>query len=163
LEAGAYTAQISGSDDTKGVGLAEVYHLGDADSAQLINISTRGRIQGDTAIMIMGFVLGGDMPRDVLVRAVGPTLGEFGVEGVVTDPELQLYRDTDVIAENDQWSALQADAKAGAFGQVGAFALPTDSADSAILIGLPPGRYTAHVSAKDGMEGIVLAEVYLLD
>lgn len=163
LEAGAYTAQISGADDTTGVGLAEVYHLGEAGSAQLINISTRGRIVGDSAIMIMGFVLGGDTPRDVLIRAVGPTLGDFGVDGVVADPELKLYRDADIVAENDQWSAIQADAKSTAASTVGAFALPADSADSAILIGLPPGRYTAHVSAKNAMEGIVLAEVYLLD
>lgn len=163
LEAGPYTAQISGTDDGTGVGLAEVYHLGAGDTAQLVNISTRGRIVGDSAIMIMGFVLGGDTPRDVLIRAVGPTLGDFGVDGVVVDPELKLYRDADIVAENDQWSSIQADAKSAAAGLVGAFTLPADSADSAILIGLPPGRYTAHVSAKDAMEGIVLAEVYLLD
>lgn len=163
LEAGAYTAQIRGTDDMTGVGLAEVYHLGGQGSAQLINISTRGLIVGDSAIMIMGFVLGGDTPRDVLIRAVGPTLGDFGVDGVVADPELKLYRDTDIIAENDQWATIQADSISAAAGLVGAFALPADSADSAILIGLPPGRYTAHVSAKDAMEGIVLAEVYLLE
>jgi hypothetical protein len=142
--------------------LVEVYDVGDVDSGLLTNISTRGRIGGGGDIMIMGFVLSGDAPRTVLVRAIGPTLSEFGLSDVVLDPELKLYRDQEVIAQNDRWADVQADTISAAFGRVGAFSLESDSADSAVLIGLPPGRYTAHVSAGEGEGGIVLTEVYVL-
>jgi hypothetical protein len=162
LDEGLYTAQVRGVADTTGIGLVEVYDVGDEDSGLLTNISTRGRIAGGADRMIMGFVLRGDAPRTVLVRAIGPTLSEFGLNDVVLEPELMLYRDLEVIAVNDRWADVQADEISAAFSTVGAFPLESDSADSAILIGLPPGRYTAHVSAGAGDEGIVLAEVYVL-
>lgn len=162
LDDGLYTAQVRGVADTTGIGLVEVYDVGDADSGLLTNISTRGQIAGGADRMIMGFVLSGDAPRTVLVRAIGPTLSEFGLNDVVLEPELKLYRDLEVIAENDRWADVQSGAISAAFDTVGAFPLEANSADSAILIGLPPGRYTAHVSARTGDEGIVLTEVYVL-
>ena len=90
---GAYTVQVSGVNDVTGVGLAEIYDLGaSADGpTELVNISNRGFIGTGSEVQIPGFVIGGNRGRVVLVRAVGPTLGDFGVPDTIEDPLLKLY------------------------------------------------------------------------
>ncbi|MEZ5277280.1 MAG: redoxin domain-containing protein [Opitutaceae bacterium] len=164
LPTGLYTAQIRGSADTTGLGLVEVYDVAGSGGGVLTNISTRGRIVGNSARMIMGFVLRGEAPRTVLIRGIGPTLSEFNVQGAVTDPRLRLFSSPDntLLAENEVWADTQATAIVNAAAEVAAFPLAADSRDTAILITLPPGGYTAHVSADNDEEGVVLAEVYVL-
>ena len=159
-----YTAQIRGVAESTGLGLVEVYDVAASGGGVLTNISTRGRIVGNSAPMIMGFVLRGEAPRTVLIRGIGPTLSEFNVQGVVTEPRLRLFSSPDnaILAENAFWTDTQATAIADAAAEVAAFPLATDSRDTAILITLPPGGYTAHVSAANEEEGVVLAEVYVL-
>lgn len=100
----------------------------------------------------------------ILVRAIGPGLKPFGVGGVLGDPQLEIYRGSERIAVNDNWSADPAGAASvlDATASVGAFALPAGSADSALVLSLPAGAYTAQVRGRDGTTGVALVEVYAL-
>ena len=85
LDPGAYTAKVSGLDGT-GVGLVELY---DADldplasTCNLSNISTRGEVGTKAQILIAGFVVAGEVPKQVLVRGIGPRLADFQVDGTL--------------------------------------------------------------------------------
>jgi hypothetical protein len=95
----------------------------------------------------------------VLIRAVGPTLGGFGVVGVVADPQLTLFNDRGVkIGENNDWSG-SAELTA-AFVAVGAFALPSTAKDAALVVTLPPGNYSVQAAGTGGTTGVALVEVY---
>jgi hypothetical protein len=102
LNPGPYTAVVSGKSDTSGVGIVEVFEL-DHPEIPLINISTRGQVQTGDNVMIGGFIIAGDAPQTVLIRAVGPNLLNYGVSGVLADPMLQLYSGGTMIASNDDW------------------------------------------------------------
>jgi hypothetical protein len=166
LPPGGYTATVTGVDGNTGVGLVEIY---DADSpeepADVINISTRGNVGTDADILIAGFVIGGDRSQTVLVRGIGPTLGDFGVAGTISDPALQILQNVggtfEDLAENDNWgdAANIADIP-GVTQQVGAFPLTPGSGDAVVLITLPPGVYTANLSGVAGATGNGLVEVY---
>jgi hypothetical protein len=162
LDPGPYTAQVSGLNATSGVALVEVY---DAEEAQptlltpkLANISTRGLVGTDDEILIAGIVVGGNAPKRVLVRAVGPALGPLGVNGVLEDPVLTILSGSTVIAQNDDWTNDPELVEVS--NSIGAFALPTGSKDAAMLITLSPGNYTAQVRGKNGTKGIALVEIY---
>ena len=158
--AGAYTSQLSGLSGTTGVGLAEIY---DADTgtpaARLINISARASVGTGSNILIAGFVISGNTPEKVVIRGIGPTLSLFGVTGSLATPQLVLYDSgNNALQVNSTWGG--GPSLAQAFAQVGAFALPSASADAAILVTLPPGAYTAELSGVSGATGVGLAEVY---
>lgn len=171
LPPGRYTANVSGADGATGAALVELYDADIADedpvTARIINISMRGEVSEGDDVMIAGFVIGGDQPRRVLVRVVGPELEPFGVENVLTDPVLKVFhrisdQQTDEIAENDDWGSDQEEALVAAAVEVQAFALTADSTSAAVILELDPGLYTAHASSGDGTSGIVLVEVYEL-
>lgn len=99
----------------------------------------------------------------VLLRAVGPSLAQFGVTGVLADPQLALFRQgsTAAIQQNDNWLTAGNVAQIGLAGaQVGAFTLPANSRDSAMLVTLEPGSYTAQVSGVASTTGVALVEIY---
>ena len=161
---GAYTAQISGAAGDTGVSLVEVY---DATAAgaftpttpRLVNISARVQVGTGGNILIAGFVIGGSTARTVLVRASGPALVPFGVGGTLADPKLELFSGSTSLASNTGWSGT-AEISSTA-GSVGAFAWSNaTSADSALLVTLPPGAYTAQVSGASGDTGVALVELY---
>ena len=164
LGSGAYTAQISGQAGDTGVSLAEVYDetpagTYTATSPRLVNISARVQVGTGGNILIAGFVIGGSTSRTVLIRASGPALVPFGVPGTLPDPKLQLYSGSAVLATNSSWQGDQA--ILGAAEAVKAFAWnDPSSADSAILVTLPPGAYTAQVSGASGDTGVALVEIY---
>jgi hypothetical protein len=163
LDPGNYTAIASGADNGTGVSLVEVYETTSGSNApKLINISTRGQVNTGSAVMIAGFVVTGNAPKKVLVRASGPALAPFGVTGVLADPVLTLYNSSSVqIAQNDNWgSAGDGTLIAAAAAQVGAFALPTGSKDAVLLLNLQPGAYTAVASGSGNTTGVALIEVY---
>jgi len=116
--------------------------------------------------LTVGFTIAGSTPKTVLIRAIGPTLGDFGVPGTVADPQLTLFNSTSVkLAENDNWSvplgpAPAAPALTAAFTSVGAFALPATSRDAALLTTLPPGGYSVQVTGVATTTGTALVEVY---
>ena len=164
LPAGPYTAQIAGESGDTGVALAEVYDASPAGSRtpvspRLVNISARTQVGTGSNILIAGFVIGGSTSKTVLIRASGPALTAFGVAGILADPELQLFAGSTLLETNTGWKGDSEVASAAA--SVGAFAwtIPT-SADSALLVTLPPGAYTAQVAGATGDTGIALIEVY---
>ena len=131
----------------------------------LKNISTRGQAGIGANAMIAGFVVGGASPKQLLIRAVGPTLSTFGLSGAIASTQLQVFSGTTVVASNTGWSST-ADAGAAvaaADTQVGAFALPSGSADSAIVGSFSPGSYTVQVTGLKSETGVALTEVYDMD
>lgn len=165
LAAGAYSAVISGGTPQPGIALVEAYDAdpvtGSASTGRLVNLSSRGAVAPGEGALIAGFALSGIQPRRVLVRAIGPTLAGFGVDGALTDPVLTLYRDGVAVATNDDWQISRSPAVlAAAAAQLGAFPLRAASLDAALLVTLPPGSYTVAVTSADGAGGIALVEIY---
>jgi hypothetical protein len=137
-------------------------------TSEFANISTRALVQGGSGTEIVGFVVSGPggSTEQVLIRADGPSLSLFSVGGRLLYPVLTLFDASGTeIATNTDWSASSNAAQiASAATSVGAFALfpgtPGFSSDSALLLNLVPGAYTAQVTSGDGSSGIALAEVY---
>jgi sugar lactone lactonase YvrE len=169
LPNGAYTAQITGASGDTGVALAEVYDATPtgtftSTSPRLVNLSARVMVGTGNNILIAGFVIAGTSPKAVLIRASGPALSAFGVPSVLPDPQLSLYRSNSdgsntLLQTNTGWAGNSYIATASA--SVGAFSWGTAATpDSAILVALPPGAYTAEVSGASGDTGVALVEVY---
>jgi hypothetical protein len=125
------------------------------------NVSTRGFVSS-TQTFIGGFVIEGTAPRTVLIRADGPVLSTFNVPSPLPDPVLTVYNSNQqVVATNTGWGTnTTPDAISTAALEVGAFALPSSSPDSAVLVTLPPGAYTAVITSASGKSGIALFEAY---
>jgi hypothetical protein len=156
LAPGTHTAIVKGAHGETGVGLAEVYDLDPPSATRLANISTRGLVQTDDKVLIGGFIIGGSEPAKVLVRALGPSLGGFGVANPLKDPVLELHDSNGAVIRNDDWRNTQeADIAATTIP-------PNDNLESAVLATLSPGNYTAIVRGKDNTTGVALVEVYIL-
>ena len=160
LDPGAYTAILSGTNSTTGVGLVEIYDLDLTAGSHMANISTRGFVDTGDGVMIGGFIVG---PTDageteVLLRAIGPSLGNFGVQDPLEDPVLELHDPQGTtIATNNDWQDTQKD-------EIEATGLaPTDDRESAILQSFAPGPYTAIVMGTNDTTGVALVEAYHLD
>jgi hypothetical protein len=166
---GAYTAQISGAAGDSGVALGEIYDATQPGTyspslPRLINISSRAQVGTGTNVMIAGFVVGGSTSETVLIRGSGPALIPFGVPQTLPDPQLQLYRNN----ADGTSTLLQSDAGWGGSAQiastaaaVGAFSWgSTATPDSAMLVTLAPGSYSAQLSGVSGDTGNALVEVY---
>jgi len=153
---GGRTVQVSGPK--AGTVLVEGYDAGTGDSPRFSNLSARNKVGAGANILIAGFTLSGTGTRNLLIRAVGPKLAEFGVSGVLQDPKLQIYRGQTVIAENDNWAS----SLSTTFSSVGAFGLTAGSKDAALVIPLQAGSYTVQVSGADGGIGEAIVEIYEL-
>ena len=160
LEASTYTARLSEAAGGTGVALLELYDTGAVGGGRLTNLSARSVVSPDGGALIAGFNLTGTGTRRLLVRAVGPSLEAFGLEGVLADPRLELYPAGGAVplATNQDWSL----ALAETFRQVGAFPLRDGSWDAAFVVTLPAGSYTAQVGSTNGASGIALVEIYEL-
>ncbi len=166
LVAGSYTAEISGTDPAAaGVALAELYDTAPTSGARLVNVSARAQV-GAGNLLVAGFSISGNVPRRVLIRAIGPALAAFGVDDALANPRLELYRGPILLQANDDWGVpgpggSSAAALRTAFSAVGAFALADGlGLDAALLATLPPGTYTAQVSGVNNAAGSALIEVY---
>ena len=107
--------------------------------------------------------MSGTQPKRVLVRGVGPSLANFGVENALSDPVLRIEAAGQTVASNDNWQDHDQSLIKTANQLVGAFALDHGSSDAAILVTLPPGVYTAVVTGASESSGPALLEVYELD
>jgi len=146
------------------VGLVEVYDLNQTAASRLANISTRGFVGTGGDVMIGGFIVGsGNGAGKVLIRAIGPSLANFGVAGVLSDPMVSLRNSNGTeIASDDDWSlAVNGDDFHRRSIQETGLA-PANDHESAILTTLPNGSYTAIVSGYNGGTGVGLVEVYNL-
>jgi hypothetical protein len=160
LPPGAYTAILTGKNQTTGVGLVEVYDNNQGVNAQLANISTRGYVQTGNNVMIGGFILGG-IPSNtqVALRGIGPSLAQFGLNPVLADPTLELHDSNGAtLVANDDW---QSDSVAAAQLTTAGLGL-SDAKESGIFTSLPPGAFTAILAGKNGGIGIGLVELYNL-
>ena len=157
---GDRTAHVYGP--AAGAVLVEGYDVGSGDAQRFTqrftSLSARNRVGTGANILIAGFSLAGEGKRNLLIRAVGPTLGVFGVPSVLADPKLEIYQGSTKIGENDNWAATLSTA----FSSVGAFGLTAGSRDAAITVSLPAGGYTVQVSGADGGVGEALVEIYEL-
>jgi len=163
LGAGGYTLPVTATDGGSGVALLEVYDAATSTTLNVVNASTRAYVGTGDAVLIPGFVVSGAGSLKLLIRAVGPTLANFGVTGVLADPALTLYSGTTALATNDNWSSAANSAEVAATAAaVGAFALTNGSKDAAILTTLPAGAYTAVVSGVGGTTGTALVEFYVV-
>lgn len=126
---------------------------------RLLNISTRGFVQGGDDVLIAGFIVGGNGPvgTSILVRALGPSLTAFGITNPLPDPVLELHDASGVVlASNNNWQDSQKDAIAATRLS------PSNDLESAILRTLPGGSYTAIVRSATGAPGTAVVEVYNL-
>ena len=167
LPSGGYTAWITGALGTSGIALAEIFDTEGANAAgRLANISARAQVGTGDSILIVGFIISGNTPKQVLIRAIGPTLAgaPYNVPGVLADPKLELYPGgaSTPSVTNDNWADNgAASTLSAAFTLTGAGALndPT-SKDAAMLVTLQPGSYTALVSGVNGATGVALVELF---
>ena len=163
LAPGAYTAPVTAADGGSGVALLEVYDGSTATTAAVLNASTRAYVGTGEGVLIPGFVIGGTGTLRLLIRAVGPGLAGFGVEGTLADPLLTLFGGSTALATNDNWSLAANSAEiATTATAVGAFALTVGSKDAVILTTLTPGAYTAVVSGVGNATGTALVELYVV-
>jgi hypothetical protein len=160
LAPGEYTGIVTGKGGTTGVGLVEVYDLDPNSGSNLANISTRGFVGTGDNVMIGGFIAGGPSngSAQLLIRAIGPSLANLGVNGALNDPMLALFdANGQKFATNDNWKDNQ-DGEIQATGKA-----PIDDRESAILARLPSGSFTAIVSGVNNTTGIALIEVFNLE
>lgn len=160
---GAYTVSLENPVDDGGLALLEVYDAGDEALVRLVNLSTRGPAGLGENALIAGFVLNENLPRRILVRAIGPGLDAFGVNGFMVNPKISLIGDDGELAANDDWETEgSADLITRLGDRVGAFGLETGSLDAALVRYLDPGRYTVQVEPSEGDPGVALVEIYVV-
>jgi hypothetical protein len=157
--AGSYTVSVTNSIDTVESRAAIV-----GSGSRLVNVSTRADVLTGGGIAIAGFVISGPPgeSKQVLIRGVGPALSQFSVSGALSQPTITLFDSTNTaIASNTGWGTNTDTADiVVASALVGAFALPTGSADSAMLESLTPGQYSVELAGAGSSTGIGLVEVY---
>ncbi len=159
LAPGAYTVIVTGKNSAQGIALVELYDLSPESNSQLANMSTRGSVGTLDNVLISGFIVGDVGSTTVVVRAIGPSLAASGLSGVLSDPKLTIYDSTGTaIASNDNWqdNVNSIDIQKNALA-------PPNPLESALVLHLPAGAYTAIESGADGGTGIGLVEVYTLD
>jgi hypothetical protein len=152
LNPGAYTVIVSGVNNGTGIGIVSVVEV-DTPAAPMINISTRGQVLTGEGVMIGGFIISGHAPQTVVVRARGPSLG---MANTLQDPVLVLVRQSDgaVIAVNDNWG------QAPNAAEIQASGFAPSALESAVLMTLEPGAYTAIVYGQNNGTGIGIVEVF---
>ena len=160
LNPGNYTAIVRSFSSAQqpaqsGVALFEVYDLR-SSSSRLGNVSSRGQVAAGSNVLIGGLILGGNTAKPVIIRALGPSLTQFGVTGVLADPALQLRDGNGNLVEaNNDWQQSPEAATTIAHGKA-----PSNAKESAMAPALNPGNYTALVTGVGGTTGTALIDVY---
>jgi len=164
LPPGNYTGIVRGVNNTMGVALVEAYDLNPNVDSILANLSTRASVQTGDNIMIGGFIVQGNQPKRVILRAIGPELSQYGVPNPMANPTLELHDGPGaLIASNNDW---QQTIIGGIITQnqvqdiQNSGHAPTDARESAIIATLLPGNYTAIMRGVDNTTGVALVEVY---
>ncbi len=161
LPPGNYTAAVSGKSGSTGVALVELYDLEAGTASKLANISTRSFVDVDEDVMIGGLIIGGGEGTDgagsarVVLRGIGPSLAQSGVNGALQDPELLLFdANGAIIQSNDNWRQTQQN-------EIQSLNLaPADDREAALVASLARGNYTAIVRGRERSTGVALIEAY---
>jgi hypothetical protein len=155
LQPGTYTVVLKEKSGFAGTGLVEIYDLSQNSSSKLANISTRGYT--DSSNLLIGGIIAagnGQANAEVVVRAIGPQLRRNGIFNALEDPTLELRdRNGNIVAFNDDWTI-----DSGHLAPTGL--APFHNSESAMLLSLPRGNYTAIVRAKGDSGGVALVEYY---
>jgi hypothetical protein len=158
LAPGSYTAVVGGNDNLAGIGLVEMYDLSPDSNSLVGNMSTRGFVDLGDNVLIGGFIVGTGSSGRVAIRALGPSLSNFGISGALADPLLELHDSNGaIIRTNDSWIT-----DPGATQLLAAGLSPNNASEAAILTPLAPGPYTAIVRGKGTNTGVALVEAYNL-
>lgn len=169
LGAGGYTVVVTDRAGTGagGLVLAEIYDV--AGTSPLFSaMSARGHVAANGGALTGGFAIVGDSPRRVLVRGVGPALGNLGVNDGLPDPIVGVYTlQGQPLASNNDWQTPLAGGASGteitaAAASVGVYNFANGSKDAALVLTLPPGTYTAQVTGGDSAKGSAVVEIYEL-
>jgi uncharacterized repeat protein (TIGR03803 family) len=155
LNPGTYTAILAGKNGGAGIGVVEAYDLDQAADSRLANISTRGFADTGDNALIGGFICGPN--TTVAVRAIGPSLTQFGITNALADPMLELRDGNGVLVRsNNDWK----DTQQTEIQNAGL--TPGDSHESALIQALTSGNYTAIVRGVGNTTGIAVIEAYNL-
>jgi hypothetical protein len=148
---------VRGVNDSVGTGVVDAYDLSAGSAARVANIATRGLIQPGDKLMIAGLIIQSG-PVKAVVLATGPSLTAFGITNALPDTTLQVRnQDGVIVKENDDW---QSDQKA----ELEATGLqPSDPKESAVVVTLQPGQYTAQVRGKPEATGIGVVQIFFLN
>lgn len=128
----------------------------------LANISTRVVVGTNDAALIGGFIIRGDAPKRVVIRAIGPSLADAGLMNVLADPTLEVHDGSGaLLASNNNWQDAANQQEIADLGLA-----PTNPNESALLVTLPSSpdavAYTAVIYGVGG-GGLGLVEVYDVD
>lgn len=163
LAPGSYTAVINGVNGASGTGMVEIYEVS-ASGTRLVNLSSSAYVDNAGNTLTGGLTIGGSGAERVLVRGIGPALGNFNQPNFVADPTMSVAAlggsGPATISGDDDWNDSPVSGLSSVFQQVGAFALTPLSRDAAVVQTLAPGRYSAQVNGTDGPNGIGMVEVY---
>jgi hypothetical protein len=156
---GIFTAVVRGKNNSSGIGVVEFYDV-TGTSIHLVNVSSRGLVQAGDNVMVGGFIAAdGNGAFPFVLRALGPSLSKFGVTNALPDPFLELYDSNgDALWTNDDWQEDEPQKD----DIIAAGLAPSDPKESAMLMMLPPGAYTAIVRGNGGTTGVALVEIYQL-
>jgi len=160
--AGGYTIQVAGNGTGIGNALAEIYDntaVYSSTSPRLVNLSCKQNVPTN-GLLTAGFAISGATSKTVLIRASGPSLTTYGVQGVMPDPQLNVFNSkTVIVGSNAGWSGDPSLTLAA--NAAGAFPFSSSSSkDSAVLVTLAPGSYSAQATSVTGTAGSTLIEVY---
>jgi uncharacterized protein (DUF1800 family) len=159
LPPGVYTAIVRGVGNSTGVALVELWDMDLSASCALTNVSTRGIVRTGAEIMIGGFILTGTGTKDLLVRAIGPTLQPLGVPNVLVDPTIDVYNAQGTkVYSNNNWKVQTPPATQATIVATGK--APTDDREAAVLMTLGPGAYTVLLTGVSNTVGNALFELY---
>ncbi len=163
LPGGGFSARFEDKSGGTGVVLGEVYDADLSSPSHFTAIAARAWVGTGTDNLIAGFVISGPSNKTLLIRGVGPGLTSLGVNGVLKDPVLRVYKigDSRPLYQNDDWGTISySDQIAAVAHSVGEFPLASDSKDAVLLVTLPQGIYSAVVSGANDTTGVAMVEVY---
>lgn len=150
------TVNAEGGDGSD-IGAFEIGAANGVAEKTLGNIATRLQVETGENVLIGGIIVVGDVPKRVIIRALGPSLGAAGVAGTLDNPTLELFQGDTLLAANDDWKN-DAESEIAETG-----VQPGDDREAAIVRTLEPGNYTAVLRGKGDTTGIGLVEAYDLD
>jgi hypothetical protein len=164
LPPGSYSAVVRGFGNSVGTGVVDAFDLSPAASAKLVNIATRGLIKPSDGLMIAGFITQNG-PVKALVLAIGPSLAgpPFQITNALQDTTLQIRTpDGTIVVENDDWKIRFSDGSSQQAEIEATGIHPTDNRESAVVVTLPPGQYSAQVRGKPEATGTGVVQVYFI-
>ncbi len=148
---------VAGGYNGGALNSAEIYD-GGLPPPILLNISTRMRVLTGDQVLIGGFIITGSDPKKVIIRGMGPSLTGVGV--TLSDPTLELHQGNTTLATNDDWKVDDTTGQSQEAAIRATTIPPNNDLESALVVTLVPGAYTAILSGKNGDSGVGVVEVY---